>query len=289
MNFGLCEQRRMLPELKCLQGKMQSYAEVRRFEDTADRLVPFRFGNEETSAMACVTVVGLGPGPLALMTKQAEQCLLSADKVFIRTSAYPAYGWLQGLGKTLVAFDSLYALPWPNADDLYDFMVSALLKEASLRHSVTYALPGSPSVLEDTTRKLKARGRAAGVEIRIVQGLSFVEPILAAVDFDFSLGLQIVLPRTHLKEGLFDPRIAMLVCQLNAKARPDDPPQVDRTVDWLLAAYPANHDVTLIWTAGLPAYDILQASLRLDEVVGAHGDDKYFSSLFVPPLMSRNR
>lgn len=238
--------------------------------------------------MASITVVGLGPGPLALMTREAEQCLLSAAKVFFRTSAYPAFDWLQGLGKTLIAFDGLYALAWPNADALYDFMVTALLKEATLRDSVTYAVPGSPSILEDTTRKLQQRGRAAGVDVRIVQGLSFVEPVLAALEFDFALGLQIVLPRTHLKEGLFDPRTAMLVCQIDIKARPDAPPQVDRTVDWLLAAYPPDHEVTLVWTSGLPAYEISTITLRLDAVVEAYGDGKYFASLFVPPRMSRS-
>lgn len=237
--------------------------------------------------MASVTVVGLGPGPLVHMTKEAEQHLLAADKVFFRTGAYPAFDWLRGLGKTLVTFDGLYSLPWPSADELYDFMVTALLKEAANRESVTYALPGSPSVLEDTTRKLIERGRAAGVEIRIIQGLSFIEPALAAVNFDSSRGLQIVLPRTHLKEGLFDPRIAMLVCQVEARARPNDSPQVGSTVGWLLAAYPPGHAVTLIWTSGLPAYDIDQATMRLDEVVATYGESKLFASLFVPPLAAR--
>ena len=232
--------------------------------------------------MASITVVGLGPGPLALMTKEAEQHLLAADKVFFRTSAYPAYDWLEGLGKQLVSFDGLYSLAWSRSDEMYDFMVAALLKEASIRPSVTYALPGSPSVLEDTTRKLRRRTRDAGIDFRIVEGLSFFELALAAVDFDFSQGLQVVLPRTHLEPGLFDPRLAMLVGQVDARFHPADPPRIDLTVDWLLAAYPPDHPVTLIWTSGLPDYETRHEALRLDQVVAAYGTGKYYASLFVP-------
>lgn len=232
--------------------------------------------------MASITVVGLGPGPLALMTKEAEQHLLAAEKVFFRTSAYPAYDWLAGLGKQLVAFDGFYSLAWPTSDEMYEFMVTALLKEADNKASVTYALPGSPSVLEDTTRKLRRRARDAGIDVKIVEGLSFVELALTAVDFDFSQGLQVVLPRAHLERGLFDPRLAMLVSQVDTRAHPTDPPRIDLTVDWLLAAYPPDHPVTLIWTSGLPEYETRHINLRLDQVVAAYGTGGYYyASLFV--------
>lgn len=118
--------------------------------------------------MSTITVVGLGPGPLSQMTKEAEQHLLGAAKVFFRTSAYPAYDWLHGLGKSLVSFDGLYSMPWPETAALYDFMVTSLLTEVSLRDEVTFALPGSPLILEDTVQILKARGPAAGVDVRII-------------------------------------------------------------------------------------------------------------------------
>jgi len=229
--------------------------------------------------MASITIVGLGPGPLSQMTREAERHLLAADKVFFRTSAYPAFDWLQELGKSLVAFDGLYSLPWPSSDDMYDFMVTALLKDVGNRGSTTYALPGSPSVLEDTTRRLKRRGSAAGVEIRLIQGLSFMETALAAVNFNFSLGLQVVLPQTHLATGRFDPRAAMLVCQAEAK---DD--RLDRIVDWLLPVYGSDHEVTVIWTTGLPAYETAAATFRLADLAQSWGEDRYFATLFVPPL-----
>lgn len=234
--------------------------------------------------MSTLTIVGLGPGPLDLITKEAEDHLLTADKVFFRTSAYPAFGWLEGLGKTLVTFDGLYTMPWPDTDAMYEFMATALLKEASVRGHATYALPGSPSILEDTTRILRRRARDAGVEIRIVQGLSFLEPALASIDFDFALGLQIVLPWTHIEPRKFSKDIAMLICQVDTRKHPTEPPRSDRTVAWLRTTYPEDHPVTLIWPSGLPAFDTLHLKVPLAGLVEAYGAGKLFASLFVPPL-----
>lgn len=236
--------------------------------------------------MATITVVGLGPGPLSQMTQEAEQHLRGAAKVFFRASTYPAYDWLHGLGKSLVSFDGLYSMPWPDATAMYEFMVTALLREVSLRDEVTFALPGSPLVLEDTVQILKACGPAAGVDVRIIHGLSFVEIALAAVDFDFKVPLQVVLPRLHLQNGLFDSRGALLVCQPQATGQPTEAARIDLTVDWLQRRYPADHPVVLIWTSGLPTYKTEHATVPLAELARAYGDGKYYASLFVPPLVA---
>jgi len=156
-------------------------------------------------------------------------------------------------------------------------MATALLKEAAVRENAIYALPGSPSVLEDTTRMLLIRGVEAGVEIKIVQGVSFIEPTLAAVNFDFSKGLQIVLPGLHLRNGNFSARLAMLVCQVG-------PEQLDDIVQWLLKTYPRDHQVTLIWTAGLPTYETEHKAVALADLGREFGEGKYFASLLVPPV-----
>jgi uncharacterized protein YabN with tetrapyrrole methylase and pyrophosphatase domain len=100
-----------------------------------------------------------------------------------------------------VCFDRLYAPPWKEGGD-------------KLASNVTYALPGSPVFLEDTTRILRERGNAAGLEVRLVHGLSFVEEALGLLNWDFGEGLQIVLPRTHLETSRFTNELGLLICQL---------------------------------------------------------------------------
>ncbi|MGB2632859.1 MAG: SAM-dependent methyltransferase [Candidatus Acidiferrum sp.] len=113
--------------------------------------------------MATITVVGTGPGPTAYLTKEAEAELLSANKVFFRTKAHPVYDWLNGLGKHLHSFDVLYTMRWANPEDIYEFMVAALFKEAELTGAAVYAVPGSADVLEDTTNLIRIKGRKEGV------------------------------------------------------------------------------------------------------------------------------
>ena len=56
-------------------------------------------------------------------------------------------------------------------------------------------------------------------------------------------------------------------------------------MQWLLETYPPDHLVTLIWTEGLPAYDTESKIIVLSDLSREYGDEKYFASLFVPPLV----
>jgi tetrapyrrole methylase family protein / MazG family protein len=231
-----------------------------------------------------ITIVGLGPGPVTQLTKEAEHALLSAEKVFFRTCAHPVHHWLVEQGKHVVCFDRLYSLPWKASGEVYEFMVSALLKELELKGNVTYALPGSPVFLEDTTQLLRERAAAAGAQVRLIHGLSFVEEALGQLNLDFAEGLQVVLPWTHLEPGRFTAKLALLVCQIEAQRLPEDDPRVDLTMQWLLKAFPADHPVTLIWTDGLPDYGTQTLQVELRNLTRQYGKATYFATLYVPPL-----
>jgi tetrapyrrole methylase family protein/MazG family protein len=234
--------------------------------------------------MARITVVGVGPGATSYLTKEVEAELLRADKVFFRTGAHPVYEWLRGQGKHLVTFDKLYDTRWKNPGDIYEFMVAALFKEAALRGEAVYAVPGSPDVLEETTNLIRVQGMKEGVDVKVLPGVSFLDQVLAEIEFDFSLGLQVVLPLTHLQPGLFNERLALMVCQIEARTDPLDKPRVDLTMEFLLKAYPPEHVVTLLWTDGLPGYKTQAKRMALKDLTREYGEAKFFASLYVPPL-----
>jgi tetrapyrrole methylase family protein/MazG family protein len=234
--------------------------------------------------MSRITVVGIGPGPFSCITKEAEAALLGAQKIFFRVGSHPVYEWLRGLGKHLVCFDKLYATPWVQPGDVYEFMVSALLKEAVLAGEAVYAVPGSPDVLEVTTNLIRSWAPKEGVEVRVIPGVSFLDEALAAISFDFSLGLQVVLPLTHLQHGLFTPRLALMVCQIEATKNSQEAPRVDLTMEFLLRSYPPQHPVTLVWTDGMPEYKTQTKVVALEDLAREYGAVKFFASLYVPPL-----
>jgi tetrapyrrole methylase family protein/MazG family protein len=234
--------------------------------------------------MARITVVGIGPGPVSCLTREAEAALLGAQKIFFRIGSHPVYEWLRGMGKHVVCFDKLYASHWVKPGDVYEFMVVALLKEAALTSEVVYAVPGSPDVLEVTTNLIRAWAPKESVEVRVLPGVSFLDEALAAINFDSALGLQVVLPLTHLQHGLFTPRLALMVCQIEATTQSQEPPRVDLTMSFLLRSYPAQHPVTLLWTDGMPDYKTQTKVVALADLVREYGEVKFFASLYVPPL-----
>lgn len=147
-----------------------------------------------------------------------------------------------------------------------------------------YAVPGNPLVLEYTTTLLRLRGAEAGIEIKVVHGISFLELALAEIPPDGFSGLQIVLPLLHLQEGRYRKDLPLLVCQIEAKSFNRDTPRVDLTMQWLLETYPPDHCVTLIWTEGLPFYRTQSKTMPLRNLLAEYRDGKYFASLYVPLL-----
>ena len=107
---------------------------------------------------------------------------------------------------------------------------------------------------------------------------------VATADFDFKVPLQVVLPRLHLHNDLFDSRSALLVRQPQASGHPTQAARIDLTSEWLQRRYPADHPVTLIRTSGLPTYRTEHDTVPLADLARAYGDGICDASLFVPPL-----
>ena len=229
-----------------------------------------------------IYIVGLGPGPVAGLTREAEQALLLTEKVFVRTMGHPVCEWLRDQGKQVIGFDHLYTKS-PRGSDVYGFIVDALMAEASLRGTVVYGLPGSPVVLEQTSHDLRRRGAEKGIDVKVVLGVGFLDQLMAEVNLDSSMGFQVVSPLRHLQSGHFDKHVPMIVCQIQA-TRSNEESRIDLTMQWLLDAYPEEHPVNLVWTDGLPAYVTQSKIVPLRELANAYGTAKYFASLYVPPL-----
>src|SRR5262249_12520746 len=133
----------------------------------------------------------LGPGDAALLTRAAWELIQSTRVLYLRTAAHPSVAALPP-SIELRAFDGLY-----KADDDFNTVserVAAELVERALQgEEVVYAVPGHPLVAEATTRRLLALARKRGIPTRLVPGLSFVEPVCAALELDpLEHGLQLI-------------------------------------------------------------------------------------------------
>jgi tetrapyrrole methylase family protein / MazG family protein len=141
--------------------------------------------------MPTITILGLGPGNAGLLTRQAWELLQATRVLYLRTAVHPTVAALpQHL--ELRAFDALYESAGAFGE-IYDRIAAELVEQASAGEDLVYAVPGHPLVAEATTRRLLALARERGVATQIVAGLSFVEPVCAALALDpLEHGLQLL-------------------------------------------------------------------------------------------------
>lgn len=251
---------------------------------------------EETTSRAGaeLVIVGVGPGRVEHLTREAVDVLLNADRIWFRTSNHPVFPWLEAQGKAPKSFHGLYGIPQMGYNDIYRFIARALIHDTKRLGQVAYALPGSPHVLETTTTLLQRDSKRENVAVRTVLGVSFLQIMYSMLDIDPVNGLQI-LDRFHLKwcaehpdHSMFDGRVGIIVGQV-AAAPPDSRnsglTQTDVVVRGLTTVFPPSHQVTIVWSTGWPDYADASRSFRLDELTEQIDRlEGEFASLYVPPM-----
>jgi len=127
-------------------------------------------------------MVGLGPGAPGLLTLAAWQVLENAGEVYLRTRQHPTVAHLPE-GLTLHSFDALYE-DAASFEGVYAAIVEQVLALGRRPQGVVYAVPGDPFVAEATAPEVARRARAEGLSLRVVAGVSFLEPSFAALGSD---------------------------------------------------------------------------------------------------------
>jgi tetrapyrrole methylase family protein/MazG family protein len=224
--------------------------------------------------MGVITIVGLGPGDPRHLTLEAWDVLEASDECWLRTGHHLTVAGLPS-HLALYSFDHLYddAGDFPQ---VYEAIVDEVLRLGNRPAGVVYAVPGHPLVGEATVTQVLARAEAAGLTVRIVEGLSFVEPTLVALGVDALSGLQIydaieLAARDHPP---LSPDLPAVVGQLYSRSLAAD---VKLT---LMNQYPDDHEVMLVHAAGTPAQQVVTLPLyELDRRDVAH-----LTALYLPPL-----
>jgi len=225
--------------------------------------------------MPGITLLGLGPGDPAKLTREAWEVLVSADQVWLRTKQHPTVAGLPAALK-IHSFDELYENS-DSFDDVYSAIVEKVLELGKSPLGVVYAVPGDPFVDEATCPEIAQRARALGLPLKIVSGLSFLEPVFAALGLDPYPRLILVdaieLSQAHIPA--FPPDTPVLVAQVYSRLVAAEVKMTLNTV------YPDKHPVRLVHAAGaedeiiedIPLYEIDRS-----EHIGL------LTVLYVPPL-----
>ncbi len=221
-----------------------------------------------------ITIVGLGPGDAGLITIQAWHLLSAADTVYLRTVRHPAVDGLPARIKRHT-FDEIYQTA-ERFDEVYRQIAEEVLRIGTER-DILYAVPGNPFVGETTVAVILRGAANAGIPVRIVPGISFVEPALAAIGIDALDGLQI-FDGIEIASALYpplNPDVPLLLGQVYSRM------VASELKLSLMGIYPAEHNAALIHSAGQE--DQLVEWSPLYEIDRSDYID-HLTSLYVPPL-----
>ncbi|MDQ7033440.1 MAG: nucleoside triphosphate pyrophosphohydrolase [Anaerolineae bacterium] len=204
-----------------------------------------------------ITIVGLGPGSVDDLSLKAWRTLENAEKVYLRTERHPCVPQLPQ-NTTYKSFDALYE-SIEAFEDVYAKITETLLKAAK-SGAVVYAVPGDPLVGESTTTRILAAAKIENITVNIINGISFIEPMLAHLGIDALNGLQILdgLDIAAMHHPPINPEYPTLIAQVYSRTVASD---IKLT---LMNQYPDDFEVTLIHGAGtegqivetIPLYEI---------------------------------
>ena len=228
-----------------------------------------------TKTKSGITLLGLGTGSMASLTREAWDWLEKLETLYLRTERLPLVG---ELSKTLevISFDELLDAS-ADIEKAQMIVVEKILALGQKPDGVTYAVPGHPLAGEATCPEIFRRAQEAGIPVRVIDGLSTLEPSLRALAQDISPNLILVDALTLVNQHTpgFPPSSPALVTQLSTQKL------ATAVKTTLMTVYPGEHLVKAVHSAGTAAEVVEEVPLEAIDQSVPFG---MVWSLFVPPL-----
>ena len=119
-----------------------------------------------------IDVVGLGPAGPGLITGDAQRLMAGAGALFFRTRRHPA----AAVHPEAPSFDGHYEAA-DTFDQVYRSIADDLVAAATAGGAVVYAVPGSPTVAEESVALLRRHPSVAGgaVDLEVHPAVSFLD------------------------------------------------------------------------------------------------------------------
>jgi len=191
-----------------------------------------------------IVIVGLGPAGANSLTREAWDWLVQSKEIWARTRYHPVFSELpQDL--IVNSFDSDLEYEF---SDVSAEIAKKIINIAQEQGAVTYAVPGSPFIAEETVRQIMKQLEGSNIPVRVIDGMSFLEPVCSALGIDPhpKLVLTDSLYLASLEIPFFPASVPVLISNLRPGLEAND---LKLT---LMNNYPDEYPVKLIHNAGLP-------------------------------------
>ncbi len=224
--------------------------------------------------MGKIFVIGLGPGKIDSLTLGAVERINSGERNYLRTEKHPTVDYFKENDIPYKSFDYIYDSE-EDFEIVYKKIVDKLINE-SIEADINYYVPGNPLVSEKTVEILLNKG----LDIEIVSGMSFIEPIIELLGRDPIEGLKIV-DGTQFNNQLVDINSDIIVTQVYNRRILTDVKIV------LSEIYGDDYNVWLIRKAGI--VDQEEANriqvFQLDRIL----EIDHLTSIYIPKIEENNR
>lgn len=234
-----------------------------------------------------LTVVGTGFRVAGQITVEALAAIHAAERLFFLVSDPATRDWLAGLP---VPSESLYDAysPGRHRRESYAEMRRRILAPLATGTRVCAAFYGHPGVFASVGHDAIRTARAAGLDARMLPGVSALDCLVVDLEFDPGAGCQMFESTDFLlRRRVVDPTTALVLWQVGAIGRLDfrfdadwGGPGLGVLADVLVANYGANHPATIYEAAMLPGFEPRREVVCLADLGRARVTTA--STLFVP-------
>jgi tetrapyrrole methylase family protein / MazG family protein len=221
-----------------------------------------------------IVVIGLGPGDENALTLGAVRNLEKKRKTYLRTEKHPTVSYLEGEGIKYETYDHVYDSE-EQFEDVYMSIAEDLIKKSEEYGTINYCVPGHPLIAEKTVDILLDMESAGKIDLEVVEGLSFIEPVILSMKTDPVEGLKIV-DGLDLKSQKVDINVDNLITQVYNQTKASELKLE------LSEIYGDDYKVWVIKAAGVPEEE-------KKELVPIYEIDRlswidYLTSIYVPKV-----
>ena len=226
--------------------------------------------------MGKIYVIGLGPGNIDCLTLGAVKRIKSGNENFLRTENHPTVEYFKDQEAQYKSYDYLYDRE-ENFDLVYESIVKELILESKKGKDINYYVPGNPLVAEKTVELLL---KQENLDIEIISGMSFIEPMIELVEKDPVNGLKIV-DGTIFNSQMVDINSDMIITQVYNRRILSDIKLV------LSEIYGDEYEIYLIHAAGVKEKEkkVLIPIYELDR----NDEVDVLTSIYIPKIEKINK
>ncbi|WP_353094420.1 nucleoside triphosphate pyrophosphohydrolase [Tissierella praeacuta] len=193
--------------------------------------------------MGKIYIIGLGPGDINSLTLGAVERINSGDKNFLRTEKHPTVNYFIDKNIPYKSYDFLYDSE-DSFDRVYEKIVDDLIEESNGNSSINYFVPGHPLIAEKTVEILTSQD----IDIEIISGMSFIEPMIELIGRDPINGLKLV-DGEEFNNLMVNINIDMIITQVyNFRI-------LSEVKIVLSEIYGDEHEIYLVHNAGVKGYE----------------------------------